>query len=114
MVVTSSSVAEQALATKILSEVFLASNCIPRNTRKVSFSLLFWDERIRMKNRDHLFMEIPGAAARQLYVSLSRKRPTRTHMNSQTLSLSGEEEEFIWALSKQINFCLAHTLQLPA
>lgn len=42
----------------------------------------------------------------QLYVSLSRKRPTHTHMNTQTLSLSGEEEEF----GKRINFCPAHTL----
>ncbi len=66
-----------------------------------------------MKKQDHLFMEIPGVPARQLYVSLSRKRQTHTHMNTQTLSLSGEEEEFIWTLGKQINFCLAHTLQLP-
>lgn len=35
-------------------------------------------------------MEIPGASAWQLYVSLSRKRPTHTHMNTQTLSLSRE------------------------
>lgn len=66
-----------------------------------------------MKKQDHLFMEILGAPAWQLYVSLSRKRQTHTHMNTQTLSLSGEEEEFIWTLGKQINFCLAHTLQLP-
>ncbi len=62
-----------------------------------------------MKKQDHLFMGSLGVPACQLYVLLSRKRQTHTHMNSQTLSWAERKKNLSGRLANKWTLPGPHT-----